>query len=433
VLPHERQAISRKSPLHTLTRIRIKGIVKHIFVNNMDSLEGCREGLFSARSRRVAAAKVTLLLRSRHSEMTTYDIARQRLHSQHLTGADFETASQVVQWMGAVQSQDYSAAKWAIAQRTRGLADSEIEQAFIEGTILRTHVMRPTWHFVTREDIRWLLALTAPRVHAVNAYYYRRLELDKTVFKRSNATLIGTLQGGRQLTRAELASALRRAGIAVSGLRLVYLIVGAELDGVICSGARRGKQFTYALLDERVPTTKTLAHDEALAEFTRRYFTSRGPATEEDFMWWSGLTRADVRSGLEMVKDEFEQEVIAGKTYWSANHRPPARDTFQTVHLLPNYDEYVVGYADRSAIFDSSHADQLDARHNPLFQHTLVINGQVAGTWKRTLKKDSVVITPNLFARLKRADQRALAAAARQYGAFLGLPAEWPKVNGRAK
>ncbi len=354
--------------------------------------------------------------------MTDFDIAHQRLRSQRLTGTGFEQTGQVVQWLGAVQSQDYTAAKWAVAQRAKGLTDSAIEQSFADGTILRTHVMRPTWHFVAPGDIRWLLALTAPRVHAANAYQYRRLELDPALIKRSNAILSKALQGGQQSTRAELASALRRAGIASSDLRLVYLIASAELEGIICSGARRGKQFTYALLDERVPAAKTLTRDEALAELTRRYFTSHGPATEDDFRWWSGLTRADVRSGLEMVKGGLGQEALDGKSYWFATSRPLTRNTSQAAYLLPNYDEYVVGYTDRSAIFDSSHADQLDGRRNPLFQHTLVINGQIAGTWKRTLKKEAVVIELNPFARLTKADNQALARAAHRHGKFLERP-----------
>ena len=330
--------------------------------------------------------------------MVDFNIAHKRLHNQGLLETRFVKASEVVQWMGAVQSQDYPAAKWALAQRAENLTDSAIEQSFADGEILRTHLMRPTWHFVAPEDIRWLLALTAPRVHTANAYYYRSLELDQELFKRSNDVLSKAVQGGRQLTRMELASELRRAGIIASDLRLVYLIGGAELDGIICSGARRGKQFTYASLDERVSAVKALARDDALAELTRRYFTSHGPATEDDFMWWSGLSRTDVRSGLEMVKAGLAQETISGKAYWFAAANLPAPQIAPVACLLPNYDEYVVGYTDRNAIFDASHADNLDGRRNPLFQHTLVIDGQIAGTWKRTLKKDAAIIEFNPFA-----------------------------------
>ncbi len=354
--------------------------------------------------------------------MTRLEIAAYRLQSQRIATAAFKKPSEVVRWLGAVQSQDYAAAKWAIALRAHGLTDSALDQALADGAILRTHVMRPTWHFVAPEDIRWLLALTAPRVHAANAYQYRRLELDHATFKRSNAALTKALRDGEQLTRAELASVLQKAGIDTSDLRLSHLLMRAELDGVICSGARRGKQFTYALLDERVPATKTWDRNAALAELTRRYFSSHGPATEEDFMWWSGLNRVDVRSGIEMVKRQLAHDGIDGKTCWFAASMPPAKTNSPAAYLLQNYDEYVVGYTDRSAIFDSSYANQLDARNNPLFQHTLVINGQIVGTWKRTLKKGAVVIETDPFARLGKTENRAVALAVRRYSEFLEMP-----------
>ena len=351
------------------------------------------------------------------------NIAHQRLLNQHIALQTFQKPDDVVRWLGAVQAQDYAAAKWAVAQRTKGIVDSAVDQAFNKGEILRTHVMRPTWHFVAPEDIRWLLALTAPRVYAANAYQYRRLELDKATFKHSNAALTKALRDSQQLTRAELASVLQQAGIDASDLlRMTYLILSAELDGVICSGARRGKQFTYALLDERVPAAKTLSRAEALAELTRRYFTGHGPASAEDFVWWSGMTRADVRSGIEMVKPQLGREVVNGQTYWFAASMTTAKVSPQAAYLLSNYDEYIVGYTDRSAIFDSSHVDKLDARSNPLFQHTMVINGQVAGTWKRTLKKDAVIIELNPFAPLTKSEKQTVSAAAEKYGKFLELP-----------
>lgn len=354
--------------------------------------------------------------------MTGLDIIRHRLHNQHIGTAPLSEPSEVVRWLGAVQAQDYAGAKWALGLRMRHITDADVEQAVADGSILRTHVLRPTWHFVAPKDIRWLLALTAPRIHAANAYYYRQLELDKALFTRSNAVLAKTLRDGQQLTRAELMSVLRQAGIEGNGLRLIYLIGSAELEGIICSGARRGKQFTYALLDDRVPPTKTLKRDEALAELARRYFTSHGPATEEDFTWWSGLTRADIRSGLEMVKPQMTREMIDGRAYWFAASEPPALHSSQIASLLPNYDEYIVGYADRSAIFDSFHSNKLDARGNPLFQHTIVVKGRIVGTWKRTLKKEALVIETNLFTRLTKAENRSVAMVIQRYGEFLQLP-----------
>ena len=354
--------------------------------------------------------------------MTNLDIAHQRLHNQLITRRTFEKPGDVVEWLGAVQAQDYAAAKWAVGLRLQGTTDDDIEQAFTRGAILRTHLMRPTWHFVSPADIHWMLALTAPRVNAVNAYYYRKLALDDAVFMHSNAVLAKALQGGKQFTRPELASVLQQAGIATDDLqRFTHIMMRAELDGIVCSGARRGKQFTYALLDERAPQARTLDRDEALAEFARRYFTSHGPATLQDFVWWSGLTVADARASLELVTPQLMHEVVDGQTYWFSMSTPPAKDLSPTAYLLPNYDEYIVGYTDRSAVFDASHTNKLDPRGNVLFNHTIVMDGRVVGTWKRTIKKDAVIITPSLLTPLNDAETRAFAAAANRYGAFLDM------------
>ncbi|MDQ2888137.1 MAG: winged helix DNA-binding domain-containing protein [Chloroflexota bacterium] len=352
--------------------------------------------------------------------MTELDIVQQRLHSQHISRQTFAKPGDVVEWLGAVQAQDYAAAKWALGLRLQGTTDDAIEQAFSSGAILRTHIMRPTWHFVAPADIRWLLALTAPRVNAAAAYWYRRLELDDSLFARSNTALTKALQGGKQLTRPELITVLQQAGIATAGeQRLTYILFHAELDGIVCSGAMRGKQFTYATLDERAPQASTFDREEALAALSSRYFTSHGPATLQDFVWWSGLTMADARAGLAMVKSHFAHEEIGGQTYWFSSSTPSAKVISQDVYLLPNFDEYIVGYTDRSAIFDTMHTKNLDARGNVLFTHTIVRDGRIVGTWKRTLKKDEVVITPDFFAPLSEAGMRAFAAAAERYGEFL--------------
>lgn len=353
--------------------------------------------------------------------MKSFDIARLRLHNQRLSTTTFTNPVDVVGWLGAVQSQDYAGAKWALGQRVKNATDAAIEQAFNEGLILRTHVMRPTWHFVKPEDIRWMLALTAPRILAQSATYFRKLELDKATFKRSNAVLTKALKGGKQLTRAELMSALKKNGVTNDNLlRFTYLIVYAELEGILCSGARRGKQFTYALLEERVLHTQTLERDEALAELAKRYFLSHGLATLQDFVWWSGLTVTDARKGLDSIRSSLISEVENGQTYWFANSIPTRVPT-PTVHLLPNYDEYTVGYTDRSAIFDKQHNQKLDSRGNFLFNHVIVVNGRVVGTWKRTLKKSEVVIELVPFSTLTNAEKRAVADAAERYGKFLGL------------
>ena len=227
------------------------------------------------------------------------DICRWRLAGQFLTTDGPTTPVDVVQILGAVQSQDYAGAKWALAQRVRGVTDAAIEATVDAGDILRTHVLRPTWHFVTPADIRWMLALTAPRVRAKMAGPNRRLELDRAFVRRSIGVFEKALAGGRSLTRQELSAELQRARLGViTGQRLGHLMMEAELDAVVCSGPRRGRQFTYALLEERAPAAPTRSSEEALHDLTRRYFTTRGPATPHDFTWWSGLTVADAKRGI---------------------------------------------------------------------------------------------------------------------------------------
>ena len=354
--------------------------------------------------------------------MTTLEITTQRLHNQRLSHTNFKTPQAAVQWLGAVQAQDYAGAKWALAQRMTDMTDAALDQALADGSILRTHLLRPTWHFVTPEDIRWLLKLTAPRVLALLGSMDRQLELDKAILKQSNTLLTKALQGNRQLTRAEIESIFHERGIKTTNLRMTHFMMHAELDGIVCSGGRRGKQFTYALFNERVPQTKSLTHEEALAELASRYFTSHGPATLPDFVWWSGLTTTDARKGLEFVKSKLHNETVNRATYWFAATTPQTQDKKTTVNLLPNYDEYVVGYTDRAAIFDTTHNDKLDSRGSILAQYTILLNGKVTGTWKRTLRKNTVAIALSPFTKLTNSEHQALAAETQRFGKFLELP-----------
>ena len=353
--------------------------------------------------------------------MSRPDIAVHRLYNQQLARPKFDSPGDVVAWLGAVQAQEYAGAKWALGLRLPGAADAAIEQAFTDGMILRTHLMRPTWHFVTPADIRWMLALTAPRVHAANAYYYRQFELDANLFRRSNAVLAGALQDGKQLTRRELQSVLAQAGISAEGPRLSYLMMYAELEGIICSGARRGKQFTYALLAERAPQARVLEPEEALAELTRRYFTSHGPAMVQDFAWWSGLTIADAKAGLEMAKAHLVQEIVNGKTCWYSPSNPTVNHKTPAALLLPAYDEYTVAYKDHSAILDPQDARKAKAA---ILDRVTVIAGQVAGNWRRTFSKGIAVIESAPFRPFTPAESEAFAAAAQRYGTFLEMPVE---------
>ena len=351
--------------------------------------------------------------------MVNLDISQQRLINQRLAASPFEEPAEVVDWLVAAQAQDYFGAKWALGLRLRNAHDADLDRAFNAGSILRTHVMRPTWHFVTPSDIRWLLALTAPRVHAVNAHRYRELELDSATLKRGHKVLIKALQGGRHLTREELGEMLEQAGIAeAKGQRLAYLVMHAELDGLICSGPRRSKQFTYALLEERVPPVATLKRDEALVEFARRYFISHGPATVQDFAKWSGLSSTDAKRGLEDVKNQLQHEMVNGEEYWFSSAAAPVQRAASTTYLLSIYDEYIIGYKDRSMIASAEIAAKLFTMGAAL-TYVIVIDKHIVGNWRRTLAKEAVTIEVNPFQRLMKTEQRAVATAAQRYGEFL--------------
>lgn len=348
--------------------------------------------------------------------MSADPIALRRLHQQRLAGNPAGSPSEVVAWLGAVQAQDYAGAKWALGLRLQAATDRTIDEALAAGSILRTHVMRPTWHFVPPADIRWMQELTAPRVNAASASMYRRHGLDDAFFSRTNAVIAAALAGGRYLTRAELGSALAEAGIPAEGNRLAYIVMRAELDAVICSGPRRGKQFTYALLDERAPHARSLPPDEALAELTRRYFTGHGPAVARDFAWWSGLTVAAARKGIEMAGPALAHETIDGVEYWFSDHAPPASEPPPAALLLPVYDELHIGYV----AFGASRAEG-GAEGETRFDATIVARGRIAGTWKRRFERGGVVVDLAPIGP-EAAEGRALRDAAERYARFLEMP-----------
>jgi hypothetical protein len=355
------------------------------------------------------------------TSLAQQQIRRLRLNQQRLSQNQLKTPEEVVAWMGAVQSQDYLGTKWALGMRMEEATDDGLEEAFNAGRILRTHVMRPTWHFVTPADIRWLVELTAPRVRAINASYHRQLGLDEATVTRSNEVIARALQGGHFRTRAELGKILEQAGIDTSGLRLGFLTHAAELETLICSGPRLGKQFTYALLAERAPQAKSLSRPQALAELARRYFTSHGPATVHDFAWWSGLTVADARAAVAMVESQLTHAEFDEQHYWFSASLADAigsatLSVTDSAYLLPTYDEFLVGF---------SSLDQ--SRRNGgelLFDSTIVLGGEVVGSWKRTIKKESVTIELAPFAPLSRTQTKAVNRAIQRYGEFIGLAVE---------
>ncbi len=356
--------------------------------------------------------------------MNKNDIIRYRLFNQQIAETKFTKPAEIVSWLVAMQAQEYAMAKWAIGLRLPGSTDEMIEKAFTEGSILRTHLMRPTWHFVTPEDIRWLLKLTAPRVEAFNAFTYRQQELDNKIFKRSNDIIIKNLEGGKYLLRTELQAALKQKKIIASGIRLSALMMKAELEGIICSGPRRGNQFTYALLDERVPPVKPINRKDALAAFAQRYFTSRGPATVKDFATWSGLSVTEAKEGAAMLSSKFikekinEQEYIFIPASWNLNNK------IQTSFLMPDYDEYGMGYRDRSAIFNTKVDLSRFKNDNPIFNRMIIIDGKIEGTWKRVTKNNTVTIETVPFSPLSKTKQPILKKMIDKYCMFVGKEVE---------
>jgi hypothetical protein len=349
-----------------------------------------------------------------------FDALRRRLYTQHLAGVPLAGAEDVVRRLGAVQSQDYLAAKWSVGQRVEGGTDALIDHALNAGRVLRTHVLRPTWHFVTPDDIRWMLELTAPRVHALMAYQNRKLELDAPLLARCQTVIARALEGGNQLTRGEVGSALERAGIVAETQRLAHVMMHAELEALVCSGAMKGKQHTYALLAERAPTARALPREEALGELARRFFVGHGPTTLTHMAWWSGLTKTDVRRGHAMIQCELARREMDGTTFWFDPSVAVPKKAALAAYLIPEYDEVLIGYADLG-IPDLPRARRAGVEIGR-YDRPILIDGVRVGTWRRTVGKGEAVVETILFAPLGRAPARALAKAVERYGTFLGMP-----------
>jgi hypothetical protein len=346
------------------------------------------------------------------------NIRAQRLHSQHLAKPRLSPAK-VVAAFGAMQAQEYTHAKWAVGIRCAGATDAVIERAIADGEILRTHPMRMTHHFVAPADIRWLLALLGPRMKQRAAPRWKELGLDDKTIGKSQTVIARALEGGKQLTRPELLPIFKSAGVPTEGQRMPHLLGRAEIDGLICSGARKGKQITFALLEDRVPKQKPLTREASLAELAKRYFTTRGPATLQDFMWWSGITAADAKAAVALADPHVVAESIGGTTYWLGAKAIAARMPAQA-YVLPMYDEYAVAYRDRSAI-GSAPAKPKSFGEATLLTSIVVIGGEVVGTWSRVLGKQ-VAIKLSPWRRLAPREQSTVAAACERYAQFVGLP-----------
>jgi hypothetical protein len=346
--------------------------------------------------------------------MDPLSVVRRRLAAQRLTADPFEQPAEVVAWLGAVQAQVFDEAKWSVGERTRSSTDADVEAAFNQGEIVRTHVLRPTWHFVAGPDLRWLLRLTRTRVHGLNRYWYMQHGLDSRTLARAERVVAKALGDGAR-TRPELAARLAADGIEASGPRLAYVLMHCELEAVICSGPRRGKQHAYALVDGRVPPSPLdgLFGERAMQKLVNRYFESHGPATVKDFTTWSSLPAAETREaleglGLQAALDE------SGTTWYSGPARGAPRRGRRGL-LIPTYDETIVAYRSLRVV------PPYPTLNRGLLDRAVVVDGRTVGSWKRTLTPARVEVEVTLFEPLVMRDMRAVEAAVQRLGRFLGL------------
>jgi len=350
--------------------------------------------------------------------MPASDFFRQRLLNQHVTRPGLKRPEDVVRLLAAVQSQDYPGAKWSIGMRLARGTDAQIDEAFNEGRILRTHVLRPTWHFVLPEDIRWMLDLTSPHVRRMNQYVARRFEVDAALCRRALRILEKALRDGRHHTRAEVAALLGKSGIRASGIRLACIMMEAELTGLVCSGVMKGKQQTYALLAERVPGARTLPRDEALGRLAWRFFQGHSPATLRHFVWWSNLKVADAKRGLADVEWKLERETIEGTIWHSVARRTSTRGA-TAAYLVPEYDEALVGSRDMGPL---DLATRIPGRRTESFLKPVIIGDRNAGTWRRLMSPRAATIELSLCTSLTAPQSGSLERAAERHGRFLGVP-----------
>jgi hypothetical protein len=344
-----------------------------------------------------------------------------RQQNQQLVRACFRRPEEVVAWFGAVQAQDYLGALWALGLRMRSATEVSVESALARRALIRCWPMRGTLHFVAADDARWITRLLAPRVIARNAARLKReVDVDASVVGRAREVIVRALEGGRRLERAVLYEALEARRIRTAKSRGLHILLWLAMDGTICLAGREGKQHTFALLDEWIPTSRSFDREAGFAELARRYFTSHGPATRSDFMWWAGITAKEAQSAIECAQPAISAACIDDDEYFRGEAPNPRRRpaAARRARLLPAYDEYTVGYRDRSMLVTGRSAPPVS-----LLGPVVVMDGLVVGNWQRKLAREKVAIEVRLSRKLTRPESQALDSAAEAYGAFLGMDA----------
>lgn len=333
--------------------------------------------------------------------MNKEEIVRIRLQRQLVTASGCISPEEVVRHMVAIQAQDYRSSLWAIALRMykpTSVSESAVEQAFANRRIVRTWPMRGTLHWVSAEDVRWMLRLLAPKVIKGAQGRHRELELDEPTLENARSLFENAMQGGISLSRSELYQLLERNGISPQGQRGIHIIGYWAMRGLLCQVPKKGKQYAFALLDDWIPNTGVIPEEEALAMLAGRYIQSRGPATEYDLANWAGLTLRQARVGLELASPHLASMVVEEDTYWLPQEDrmvSPSRDQ-EGVHLLPAFDEMLCGYKDRSALLTSAEMKSTILR-NGIFKPLILLNKRAIGTWQRIIKPNYVLVSFSFF------------------------------------
>lgn len=359
------------------------------------------------------------LVQGKINNLTLSDIRNYRLINQFVAQPAAIKPAELISRMGAIQAQEFVMVRWALGLRIKGINDADVMSDFNSGKIIRTHILRPTWHWVAPRDLKWMLKLSAPRVQAFNAFMYRKMRLDTKKLNKCADIIMKLLEGKQYKTRTDIKNELAKHKLKGDTVWLSCAVMYAELEALICSGPRVGKQFTYALLDERITKHDTYDEDDALAELTKRYFTMRGPATVHDYAWWSGLTITQCKKGIAMLGSKFKQTEIDGKNYiYPKTVAPKDMDKLQTTYLMPDYDEYGISYKDRSALKDDR-IDQKTMKDNSnMWSHWLILNGMIAGTWERIEEKDKVTAKVHPLVKLSKKDEAQVNQAVKKYEKF---------------
>lgn len=336
--------------------------------------------------------------------MNTAELLNIRLYNQLLSTHDMKEPHEIVSWMGAMQSQALEQAKWAIGARLENKNVKDIDEALNTGKIIRTHILRPTWHFVSAEDIHWMFDLSSLRLRPIYRSYAKIYGADEPLIYRAIPVLEKVLMGGKHLTKEEIGGALFEQNVTLDDGHLKLTISYAEREGVLVNGRLKGNRQTFTLFEEWAPRKQTVCKEEALERLARRFFTSHGPATIHDFVWWSGLTITECRQAIEMIRADFICETINGRDFWMRNDVKVPPTDGDSALLLPSFDEFVVSYKDRSEIIEDTHYGKVMTK-NGLFSPTIILNGEIIGSWKKIAQRNSPRIELSFFEKVSKRKQ----------------------------